>query len=479
MKAPRLAIALFAIGATLLPQISAGALTLTPATTLKLPTPNYGLNQGYLPFQSCSSVGNCAVAGIFLAAHSYAAGVIDYEVKGVWQRPVNVTPPNGYVAAKGVTMQGVACPSDNNCVALGQYATATNQLPFTITEVNGAWHKGVALALPVGAMSTGEFSSARSLTCVSNGNCTVVGTYSTNNPVFATRGFMINEVHGVWHTAVALTLPAGANVNPFVSLAQVACWSPADCVGVGSYVDTNNVSHAIVVPEVGGIWKKAIVVGLPGNASAYAGAQFNEVACAVDGSCAAVGTYNTITGAVQPLVALSTAGVWDHSFEINLPNAAANPSTLFYGFKGVTCPSPGDCVLGGQYLDKSGHYQGFFANVVNGAPRRAQVLALPAGAVQAGHNGGVVSISCPSAGDCVAGAAYLNAQNAYVALLATETNNVWSASTPVTLPGTATTVGVAGGIYSVQCFTITTCQVSGSYQSGASRYDGFALVTAG
>jgi hypothetical protein len=477
MKTPRLALALLALGGALLPLSTASALTLAKAATLSLPSPNSGLNQGYLPFQSCSSVGNCAVTGIYLGAHSYATGVIDYEVKGVWQRPISVTPPNGYSALKGVTMEGLSCPSNGDCVALGQYASATNQLPFTVTEVNGAWQKGAAVALPVGAMSTGESATPRSIACVSVGNCTIVGTYSTNTIKFATEGFMKNQVHGVWQRAVSLSLPPGTNANPFVTLPQVACWSPTSCVGVGSYVDANNVSHALVVPEVNGVWKRAVDVGLPGNASAFAGAQFNEVTCTADGSCLAAGTYNTITGAVQPLVALSVAGVWNRAHEVNLPNAAANPMALFYGFKGVACASAGNCSLGGQYLDQSGRYQGFLDNVVNGNLQRAQVLTLPSGATQSGHNGGVVSISCPSVGNCVAGAAYLNTQNQYVALLATQKNHVWSTGSTVSLPGSATTVGVAGGIYSVQCFTVTTCQASGSYQSGASRYDGFSLVT--
>src|ERR1019366_6770703 len=170
-------------------------------------------------------------------------------------------------------------------------------------------------------------------------------------------------------------------------------------------------------------------------------------------------------------------GVWNRALEVSLPNAAANPLALFYGFKGVACASAGNCALGGQFLAKTGHYQGFLDNVVNGTLQRAQALVLPAGAAQSGHNGGVVSISCPGVGTCVAGAAYLNAQNAYVALLTSETNDVWSAESTVSLPGTAATVGVAGGVYSVQCFNVTTCQVSGSYQSGATRYDGFSLVT--
>lgn len=477
MKVPRLAIALLALGATLVPEANASALTLARATTLSLPSPNSGLNQGYLPFQSCSSAGNCAVAGMYLGAHGYAAGVIDYQIKGVWKAPVDVTPPNGYSAAKGVTMQGVSCPSDGNCVALGQYVDKTNQLPFTLTELNGVWQKGAALALPAGAMATNESSTPRAITCVSNGNCTIVGTYTTNASAFATEGFMTSEVHGLWRHTVTLSLPAATNANPFVSLSQVACWTATSCVAVGSYVDANNVSHAVVVSEVGAVWKRAVAMSLPGNASAFAGAQFNEVTCVTGGSCLAAGTYNTITGAVQPVVALSLDGVWNRALEVSLPNAAANPLALFYGFKGVACANAGNCALGGQFLDKSGHYQGFLDNVVNGTLQRAQALVLPAGAAQSGHNGGVVSISCPGVGTCVAGAAYLNAQNAYVALLTSETNDVWSAESTVSLPGTAATVGVAGGVYSVQCFNVTTCQVSGSYQSGATRYDGFSLVT--
>lgn len=478
MKAPRLAVAVLALGAALVPQASASALTLPRATALSLPKPNKGLDQGYLPFQSCSSVGNCALTGIYLGTRGYTFGVIEYELKGVWQSPLSVVAPSGSSVAKGVTMDGLSCPSNGNCTALGQYVAKTNQLPFILTEVAGVWQKGVALALPKGAMATNESANPHAITCVSNGNCTVVGTYTTSANAFATQGFMISEVHGLWRPAVTETLPVGANANPFVSLSQVSCWSPTNCVSAGSYVDANNVSHAVVVPEIAGVWKKAIAISLPGNASAFAGAQFNELACVGAGSCLAAGTYNTVTGAVQPLVALSVAGQWNRALEVSLPNAAANPESIFYGFKGAACASAGNCAFGGQYLDKSGHYQGFLDNVVNANVQRAQVLALPAGAMQAGHNGGVVSISCPSVGNCVAGAAYVTAANKYAALIDTETNNTWSTGTAISLPGTATTVGVAGGVYSVQCFTISACQVSGSYQSSAARYDGFSLLSA-
>jgi len=481
MKVPRLAIALLAVGTSLLPLTSAGALSVPRATALALPKPNVGLNQGYLPFQSCSSLGNCAVTGIYVAGRGEIAGVIESEVKGVWRAPLRVSEPSGASAAKGVTMDGVSCPADGSCVVIGQYVATTNQLPFVVSEHAGRWSRGVALSLPANALAKSESATPHSIACASAGNCTVVGTYRTNATTTSTagvQGFIASEHAGVWRHAQEVALPSDANANPLVTLSQVSCGTPTNCVAVGSYVDTNNVSRAIVVPEVAGTWKHALAIGLPGNASAYAGAQFSEVDCTTSGSCLAAGTYNTYTGAVQPLVALSVDGVWDRALQVALPNRAKNPATLLYGFKGVACASTGNCAFGGQYLDKSGKYQGFLDNVVNGVVQRAQVLALPAGALQAGHNGGVVSLSCPRVGTCVAGAAYLNSANTYVAYLVGETHNVWSPGISVTMPSGSQAVGVAGGIYSVDCFRASSCQVSGSYASSSSRYDGFTLVTA-
>ena len=478
MKVPRLAVALLAMGACLLPWTNAGALSVPRATALALPKPNVGLNQGYLPFQSCSSLGNCAITGIYVAARGEIAGVIESETKGVWRTPLRVAEPPGAAGAKGVTMDGVSCPADGSCVAIGQYVAATNQLPFVVNEAGAKWSRGVALSLPANALAKSETATPHSIACASAGNCTVVGTYNTDATSASIEGFIVSEHAGVWRHAQELTLPAGANADPLVTLSQVACGTPTSCIAVGSYVDANSVSRAIVVPEVAGVWKQALAVSLPGNASAYAGAQFNEVDCTTSGSCLAAGTYNTYTGAVQPLVALSVNGVWGRAQQVALPDRAKNPSTLLYGFKGVACASAGNCAFGGQYLDKSGKYQGFLDNIVNGDVQRAKELALPAGARQAGHNGGVVSMSCPRVGTCVAGAAYLSSANTYVAYLVSETNNVWSPGISVTMPSGSQAVGVAGGIYSVDCFTASSCQVSGSYASSATRYDGFTLLTA-
>ncbi len=484
MRVPRLAIAFLALGAALVVPASADALSLPQATALALPTPNNGLDQGYLPFQSCSSVGNCAVTGMYLNAQSVDAGVFEDEVKGVWQTPVTAAIPLGGDTSKSVTMNGVSCPANNSCVAVGQYVTAVknktvtivNEQVFVASQLGGVWQRGVALALPSNAMTSSEVAIPHAITCASAGNCTVVGTYTTDSTVFATDGFLASEVKGVWHQAVELALPRGANANPFVSLSQVACWSGGNCTAVGSYLDTNNVAHALIVPELSGSWRRGLSLSLPANASAFAGASLNEVTCTTNGSCLALGSFNTVSGAVQPLVALSTSGRWS-GLQVRLPHAARNPEALTFGFDGVACASPGNCAFGGQFLDANGRYQGFLDNVVNGFVQPAQVLALPSGALQAGHNGGVVSLSCPAVGQCVAGAAFINAAKNYEGLVVSETNGVWSPGQVIALPSGAVSVGVGGGVYSAQCFSTSACQLTGSYLATATRYEGFTLLT--
>ena len=477
--------ALAALASAVVGATPAHALTLPQATALTLPSPNFGLDQGYLPFQSCASAGNCAITGMYLNAQSVDAGVIEYSLKGLWQTPVTVAAPAGAVLSRGVTMDAIACPAVKACLALGQYVTTAkvhsttvaSYLPFVTTQVGGTWKAGVALSLPANALANGENATPHSLTCTSVGNCVVVGTYTTDTNIFATEGFVANEVKGVWHQALEVTLPVGANANPFVSLQQVACWSNGNCAAAGSYIDANNVARALIVPEVSGAWHRGLAIGLPANASAFAGSQFNEVTCLAGGACLAIGSYDTVTGAVQPLAALASGGVWNRALEVRLPHAAANPQTLTFGFGGVACASAGNCAFGGQFLDASGRYQGFLDNVVNGFVQPAKVLTLPAGALQTGHNGGVVSLSCPSAGNCVAGAAYLNSANRYQGLVVSETAGVWATGQTIALPNAAATVGVGGGVYSVQCFTAALCQVSGSYLATATRYQGFTIVT--
>jgi hypothetical protein len=446
------------------------------AKNAALPAHASGLSNGNLSVLSCPAQGDCVAGGIYQDSSGNSYGLLLNEVGGVWRDPTTVTPPSNAVVADGVSLYAVSCGAVGYCSGVGTYAdAASNQRSFVVDEVGGVWQKALEVTLPANAAPSSQVSDLHSISCPSAGNCSAVGAYSVSaNPNPLQEAFAVNEIAGHWQNATEITLPTGANFNPFAALSQISCASAGNCSAAGSYIDANNIDRALVASEVKGTWRAGTAVLPPTNASQYAGATLSEISCAGAGDCAAVGTYNATGGADQLLVDDETNGSWARAIEIQAPpNAPSSPHVLLYGFNGVDCPSIANCAAGGQYQDKSGNYQGFFVNEVSGHWLAASELSLPAGAVQAGKNGGVVSISCIAAGNCSAGAAYINAGGNYEALTVNEVNNTWTAGIKISLPSGSTTVGEAGGVYAVSCQRTGTCAAVGSYETGSGDYLGF------
>lgn len=451
------------------------------AKAVALPAGGTGISNGYLPYLSCPASGYCVAGGVYVDNAGNSRGLLLNEVSGVWRSPTSLKPPSNAVAKDGVTVSGVSCGSTIRCSAIGTYFdSAGNQLSFIADQVAGRWLAAKEVVLPPNAVTNGQASELRSLSCSSSGNCSAVGTYDASaSPAPLTEGFVVDEVRGTWLNPSEVALPAGVRGNPYVSLNQVACGSAGNCSAVGSYIDANNVTHTLVVNEVARRWATATSTLLPGNASAFAGATLNEVACVTAGNCSAIGTYNATASGVVGLLVNETHGTWARATELQAPaSAAANPQVFFFGFQGIACGSVGNCTAGGQYIDRSGHYQGLLVNEVNGRWQGSSQLVLPAGAQQASHNGGVVSVSCSSAGNCSAGAAYLDSAGSYQALVVNEVNRVWRTGTRLALPPNGSSVGVGGGVYALVCQRSGACEAVGSYLSSATNYSGFTVKTA-
>ena len=448
------------------------------AKVAALPAGAKSVYDGFLPYLSCPSTGNCVAGGVYVNSAGDDVGLLLNEVNGAWQSPTSLTPPSNAELKDGVSISGLSCARAGSCSAIGTYYDAAqDQLSFVADEVGGRWLAARQIALPANALQSNQVSALRSISCSAPGYCSAIGTYNaTASPTALTEGFVIDEVGRTWSSASELRLPAGISANPYVSLNQIDCASPGNCSAVGSYIDANNLTHALVATEVQRNWRPAAAVVLPGDASSFAGASLDEVTCPSAGNCSAIGTYNATAKGVQALVASETHGVWVRATELPMPaSAAVNPQVLLFGFQGISCASPGNCATGGQYLDESGKYQGFLANEVAGSWQGSTELVLPAGAVQTSHNGGVVSVSCPSPGDCSAGAAYIDAAGNYQAIIVNEVHHVWRAANKLTLPSNAAGVGIGGGVYAVVCQTSGLCEAVGSYLSGASRYSGFTV----
>ena len=445
-----------------------------------LPADGTSVPQGYLPALSCPSAGNCAAAGDYAGAGAVTKGLLLNEVGGVWRQPTAIIAPPGAGANPGTTPYGISCGSPGNCVVAGSYQNAKGSvLGFVDEAVAERWRPAAQALLPANALRSKQNAQIRAVVCSSPGNCSASGVYLDHaSPAPRTQGFVLNEVHGVWGRGAEVRLPTHANFNPLVSLGQMACASLGNCVATGSYIDDTNATQGLIVDEVRGAWQAGRTLTLPGNANAYPGASLSSTACPAAGTCTAIGTYENATGAIEGLTVSESAGAWGRAVPIALPpGAATNPHVFLYGFGGISCANAANCSTGGQYRDGAGLYQGFFVSEVHGVWRNAVELTLPRGALQVGRNGGVVAISCVGVGSCSAGAAYLDAANAYQALTVDEVNGVWLPGIKVVLPRHATSVGVAGGVYGLLCAHNGQCTAIGSYQRSATVYQGMTIAT--
>ncbi len=451
--------------------------TWTSARQVALPKGATGIPDGFFSSLSCTDPGDCEAAGSYANDGGQILGLIATESGGRWTAPVSLQAPAGAAGNQGVTVYGVSCGVAGNCSAVGSYEDGNGDVvPFVDNQRAARWLRAKMLPLPANALLRGQDALVRSVSCMSANTCSAIGTYQDNNPVGTrTEGFVANEREGTWSRAREIQLPA-SNFNPFVSISQIACSSSVDCVGVGSFINNNDVTEALVVNEVDGVWQRAEALAPPASASRFADASVTEVTCLKDSSCAALGTFIATSGAVEAMSASESGGVWGTASALAMPaDAAANPHVFLFGFGGIACAATDNCSVGGQYKDIAGHYQGFLENEVNGAWLPAVEVALPTNGVSGGPNGGVVAISCPSLGECQASGSYLDASGNYQAVVFAETDGTWQRGEEVTLPDGASTVGVDGGIYAIFCASPTSCVGVGSFLRGTKTYEGFTL----
>ncbi|HET8989570.1 MAG TPA: hypothetical protein VFN59_00505 [Acidimicrobiales bacterium] len=457
-----------------LTSVAGAAPTRVAARRAALPAGGTGVASGLLTTLACPAPGVCEAAGSFTGAGKSVYGVVLNERAGRWVAPSLLVAPADAGANPGTTVSSLACPAPGRCVVGGSYADgAGDGLAFVADQSGDAWHRALAVTLPADALGPGQSAAVRSVACGAPGSCVAVGSYLDNARIPRTRAFVALEAGGRWAPAQTVALPTPANLDPFAALDQVACASAAHCVAVGSYIDANDVTQGLVVSIDAGTLS-ASVVAPPADASTYAGTALDEVTCLGDGTCTAVGTYISRSGAVVPLVDSSSSPVWPQASALSLPaGARRDPKVLLYGYQGISCSGPGECATGGQYVAADGRYQGFLATETRGVWHRATTMPVPAGANSGGPNGGVVAVTCPTGGSCRAGGAYLDHTGHYQALVLTLTGGAWRGST-VALPGGATTVGVDGGLYAIACAGAHACVGVGSYERGAT-YQGFTL----
>jgi hypothetical protein len=213
------------------------------------------------------------------------------------------------------------------------------------------------------------------------------------------------------------------------------------------------------------------VIEVPGLGTLSKGkhgyARVNSVSCASAGKCAAGGHYEGQRAIQQGFVAVERNGRWGKA--TGVPGLAALNQGGYAGVLSVSCGSASHCAAGGYYADADSHdAYAFVASEKNGVWGKAVTLS-------PGEDGEVDSISCTSAGNCLAGGAaapdYTSSDHGFFAV---ERNGHWGKE--IAVPGLAALNKGDAGVNSVWCASAGNCAAGGSYTAKRGYSQGFVTV---
>jgi len=196
-----------------------------------------------------------------------------------------------------------------------------------------------------------------------------------------------------------------------------------------------------------------------------------SVSCGSAGNCAAGGYYTDSGRHQQGFVVSENDGVWGPA--TGVPGLAALNRGGGAEVVSVSCGSTGNCVAGGYYRDRLRRSQGFVVSEKNGVWGRATGVA-DLGALDTSGYAEVVSVSCASAGYCAAGGDYAAGRSYPRGFVVSENNGVWGPATGV--PGLAAlSANGDAGLLSVSCGSAGNCTAGGKYTDGSGHQQGFVV----
>ncbi len=211
------------------------------------------------------------------------------------------------------------------------------------------------------------------------------------------------------------------------------------------------IASVVLVAVTAGVTQKAIEAPRPGGISSKTDSFVQQVACSSVKNCAAIGTW----------LYSEQAGKWKAG---KVPVLAGTGGTTLLS---LACPAAGRCeavgLAGVRHVVRGSE---------NGREWKLGGVELPSDAAPVNPPSGpspvLRSISCASAGNCVAAGSYLGDRMTHP-LLVSESGGTWGAGVEPDLPANADTSSdpdqpdVGGGLYFVSCPAAGECSAVGWY----------------
>ena len=245
------------------------------------------------------------------------------------------------------------------------------------------------------------------------------------------------------------------------------------CVAVGGYTKAAGNGEPMVVAESRGRWGRAAAIRLPSNAVANPDAHLTAVSCPKAGDCVAVGTYTATSNQGEAMAVGQRKGRWGRATEIQLPKVNVEPSAELYS---VSCASAGSCIAVGSYVTRSNLIAALVVKESGGRWKRGiHLTALPANAAGgSGQTANLNGVSC-TASSCLAVGQYADTSGGELAMAVSESRGKWARAAEAGPPSHA-----AGGsaqqadLFAVACLHGGSCTAVGDYVSSSAVLEAMA-----
>jgi len=127
---------------------------------------------------ACGSPGNCVAVGEYEDGSGHTQGLLLTQTSGAWAAGVKVPLPGDAAANPQVRLTSVSCAAASQCAAVGVYSDGSGgREALLLSDASGTWTAS-AVSLP-GDASSGSATDARlnGVACPTEGNCTAIGEY--------------------------------------------------------------------------------------------------------------------------------------------------------------------------------------------------------------------------------------------------------------------------------------------------------------
>jgi hypothetical protein len=276
--------------------------------------------------------------------------------------------------------------------------------------------------------------------------------------------------------------PGDAKSGTSAGISAVSCPSMGNCVAVGIYTDSSGTGQMMYAVESNGSWALGVKLSPPANvASGNFSPSLTGISCTSVGYCVAVGGYKSTeaTAIRRGVIFTETAGVWSARQAPSDPQESQTTGGDALGT--VSCTSAGNCLAGGFYVDTNSSGQPMVDQETDGSWATPVELPQPSGSQ--GLPSAAVKVACTSQANCVAATQYLADAGPvdYRATVAVETAGTWGPAIQLQLPANAnSTLGTQlVRVNSLACASAGNCTVVGDYQTGAETHPFIATETGG